>query len=277
MPHSAIEALHPLADLDKGTLHLEVATRTRPEPMMVRASVSDGGTVVASAELAVNAGIRGDVKDNLTWYKATAVADQAVLDLAIPGAKAWTPDNPFLYDLVVELRDQDGALLDRVQSYAAMRTIAVGHLGQNTVPLLNGKPIFFQGALEQGFWPDGLYAAPSDAALRFDVEAAKKLGLNAVRKHIKIEPERYYSWCDRLGLMVIQDFPSGRDGDSFDRPADHARGRQRMRDGAPHPPPAALEPSRDRLLGDVQRGLGPARHPAPGALGQGARSQPADR
>ena len=215
VPHAAIEALHPLADLERGVLHLEVATRTPPVPMVVRASVRDGGTVVASAEAALNAEIRGDVKDNLTWYKATAVGNQVVLDLAIPGAKTWTPDHPFLYDLAVELRGQDGALLDAVQSYAAMRTIAVGHAGQNTVPLLNGMPIVFQGALDQGFWPDGIYTAPSDAALRFDVEAAKTLGLNTVRKHIKIEPERYYSWCDRLGLMVIQDFPSGRDGDSF--------------------------------------------------------------
>jgi Glycosyl hydrolases family 2, sugar binding domain/Glycosyl hydrolases family 2, TIM barrel domain/Glycosyl hydrolases family 2 len=215
VPHSAIEALHPLADLAKGVLRLEVTTRTRPEAMTVRATVSDSGTTVASAELAVNAEIRGDVKENLAWYKATAVGNQVTIELPIAQPKTWTPESPFLYDLAVELRDKDGALLDTVQSYAALRTIEVGHRGPNTVPLLNGKPIILQGALEQGFWPDGLYTAPSDAALRFDVEAAKKLGLNTVRKHIKVEPERYYSWCDRLGLMVIQDFPSGREGDSF--------------------------------------------------------------
>ncbi len=192
VPHSAIEALHPLADLAKGVLHLEVATRTRPEAMVVRASVSDGGAVVASAELALNAEIRGDVKENLAWYKATAVGNQLVLELPLASAKAWTPESPFLYDLAVELRDKDGALLDRVQSYAAMRTIEVGHAGQNTVPLLNGRPVFFQGALEQGFWPDGLYTPPSDEARRFDIEAAKKLGLNTIRKHIKVEPERFY-------------------------------------------------------------------------------------
>ena len=81
--------------------------------------------------------------------------------------------------------------------------------------MLNGKPILLAGALDQGYWPDGIYTAPTDEALRFDVEAAKQLGLAAVRKHLKVEPDRYYYWADRLGLLVLQDMPSGRDGDPF--------------------------------------------------------------
>src|SRR5262249_32633767 len=97
-----------------------------------------------------------------------------------------------------------------------MRSLAVGHDETgNTRLLFNGQPMLLPGALDQGFWPDGIYTAPTDEALRFDVEAAKKLGLAAIRKHIKIEPDRYYYWCDKLGLLVLQDLPSGYAGDPF--------------------------------------------------------------
>ena len=75
--------------------------------------------------------------------------------------------------------------------------------------LLNGSPLFQVGPLDQGFWPDGLYTAPTDAALRYDIEVTKKLGFNMIRKHVKVEPERWYYWCDRMGLLVWQDMPSG--------------------------------------------------------------------
>ena len=97
-----------------------------------------------------------------------------------------------------------------------MRTIAVGKDEHGVPrPLLNGQPIMLPGALDQGYWPDGIYTAPTDAALRFDIEAAKQLGLVAIRKHVKVEPERYYYWADRLGLLILQDLPSGREGDPF--------------------------------------------------------------
>ena len=108
------------------------------------------------------------------------------------------------------------ASLDSVTSYVGMRSIAVGKDEQGVPrPMLNGKPIMLPGALDQGYWPDGVYTAPTDAALRFDIEAAKRLGLTAIRKHLKIEPERYYYWADRLGLLILQDFPSGQDGDPY--------------------------------------------------------------
>ena len=124
--------------------------------------------------------------------------------------------SPMLYDIPVQLQGGDGTILDTVESYVGMRSIAVGKDEHGVPrPMLNGKPLMLPGALDQGYWPDGVYTAPTDAALRFDIEAAKRLGLIAIRKHLKIEPDRYYYWADRLGLLILQDFPSGNDGDPF--------------------------------------------------------------
>jgi hypothetical protein len=129
--------------------------------------------------------------------------------LALPGAQRWSPDDPFLYDLKVTLRDGD-AIEDEVASYFGMRSIEVVKDAQGVPRIaLNGAPLFEIGVLDQGFWPDGLYTAPSDAALRSDIERMKELGFNLARKHVKVEPERWYTWCDRLGLLVWQDMPSG--------------------------------------------------------------------
>jgi hypothetical protein len=135
--------------------------------------------------------------------------------LAIPippgEARLWSPEMPFLYDVDVRLTGRDGQVLDAVKSYFALRSIAVS-CGPNVKTsriLLNAKPMFLIGALDQGFWPDGLYTAPTDEALRFDLETIKRLGFNLVRKHVKVEPPRWYYWCDRLGLVVFQDMPNG--------------------------------------------------------------------
>src|SRR5262249_44524832 len=99
---------------------------------------------------------------------------------------------------------------DVVKTYFGMRKIEVGKDDKGvTRLLLNGKPTFMVGPLDQGFWPDGLYTAPTDEALKFDIEQTKKLGFNMTRKHVKVEPERWYYWCDQLGLLVWQDMPSG--------------------------------------------------------------------
>ena len=91
-----------------------------------------------------------------------------------------------------------------------MRKIALGKDAKGiTRPMLNGKFVFQSGPFDQGFWPDGIYTAPTDEALRFDIEAIKKLGMNMARKHVKVEPDRWYYWCDKLGLLVWQDMPSG--------------------------------------------------------------------
>jgi hypothetical protein len=131
------------------------------------------------------------------------------VELRLSDVKLWSPESPFLYDLRAELV-QDGKVVDAVDSYFGMRSIAVGpdDKGVNRL-LLNGKPVFQVGPLDQGFWPDGLYTAPTDEALKFDIEMTKKLGFNVTRKHVKVEPDRWYYWCDKLGLLVWQDMPSG--------------------------------------------------------------------
>lgn len=128
--------------------------------------------------------------------------------ITLPDPRPWTPDDPFLYDVVVRITQGD-KVIDEVKSYLAYRTVALGK-DENGVPrlLLNGKPVFHFGPLDQGFWPDGLYTPPSDEAMRFDIEAAKRMGSNMLRKHVKVESDRYYTWCDRLGILVWQDMPS---------------------------------------------------------------------
>ncbi len=129
--------------------------------------------------------------------------------LKIDNPKLWSPDDPFLYDLKVTL-SQEERILDQVTSYFAMRKIEVkkDKSGINRL-FLNNEPLFQFGLLDQGWWPDGLYTAPSDEALRYDIEVTKNLGCNMLRKHVKVEPARFYYWCDKLGIMVWQDMPSG--------------------------------------------------------------------
>ena len=137
------------------------------------------------------------------------VSGPANTKLTLPVAKQhlWSPDDPYLYDLDVKL--VDGRSTDKVSGYFGMREIAVKKVGGYQKLVLNNKPVFSLATLDQGFWPDGLYTAPSDEALAFDLKAHKKLGFNAVRKHIKVEPARWFYHADKLGLLVWQDFVSG--------------------------------------------------------------------
>jgi hypothetical protein len=134
---------------------------------------------------------------------ASGPAGQPIV-LRVPQAKLWSPDSPFLYDLHVTLGG------DEIQSYAGIRTIAIQRdaAGVNRLTL-NGKALFEFGLLDQGWWPDGLYTAPTDDALRSDIETTKRLGFNLIRKHVKVEPARWYYHADKLGVLVWQDMPSG--------------------------------------------------------------------
>lgn len=124
--------------------------------------------------------------------------------IPMPDFRAWSPEDPYLYDLSVTLGE------DRVESYFGMRKIEVrADRGGVKRLFLNGEPYFQSGLLDQGYWPDGLYTAPSDEALIFDIQTAKAMGFNMLRKHIKVEPMRWYYHCDRLGMLVWQDMPSG--------------------------------------------------------------------
>ncbi|MER6103813.1 LamG-like jellyroll fold domain-containing protein [Streptomyces sp. NPDC001832] len=150
------------------------------------------------------------------------------LRLPVANQHLWSPDDPYLYDLDVKLTD--GRSTDKVGSYFGMRSIGIAKVGGFQKLVLNGKPVFSLATLDQGFWPDGLYTAPSDEALAFDLKAHKELGFNAVRKHIKVEPARWFYHADRLGLLVWQDFVSGNITNETGRRAFVDQGREMMRE-----------------------------------------------
>lgn len=162
-------------------------------------------TVFTSAEAKVRVGVldggqlEAEVKGRTGWP----------MTIHLTEPKLWSPDSPHLYDLEIELL-RDGRVADRVGSYYGLRTIEVRKDAQDINRLfLNGRPLFQYGALDQGWWPDGLYTAPTDEALRYDIEVTKKFGFNMIRKHVKVEPARWYYWCDKLGILVWQDMPNG--------------------------------------------------------------------
>jgi hypothetical protein len=160
-------------------------------------------------------GISGHTLEASVWRAGTLVARatgpaRSLITLSIPAPRLWSPDDPFLYDVQVDLKS-GSTVVDQVSSYFGMRKISLGQIGDTLRPLLNNQFVFQIGVLSQGYWPDGIYTAPTDEALRFDLEQAKALGYNLVRLHMKIEPARWYYWADRLGLMVWQDMPAMRD------------------------------------------------------------------
>lgn len=131
------------------------------------------------------------------------------MHLRINNSKLWSPASPFLYDLTINLYRNDKKT-DAVTSYFGMRDIRLGKDNEGiTRLLLNNEPLFQYGLLDQGFWPDGLYTAPTDEALKYDIQVQKDLGFNMIRKHVKVEPKRWYYWCDKIGMLVWQDMPSG--------------------------------------------------------------------
>lgn len=174
-------------DIDKSKLHVEVCTDSRNPSDVIEVILKDGNQLVA---------------------KGKAVNGEGV-ELTLKDAELWSPDSPFLYDMEVVLTSE-GKVTDRVKSYAAMRKYSTRRDANGIVRLqLNNKDIFPFGPLDQGWWPDGLYTAPSDEALKYDIVKTKEWGFNMIRKHVKVEPARWYTHCDRLGIMVWQDMPNG--------------------------------------------------------------------
>ena len=140
------------------------------------------------------------------WNDAGKTGRQVI---SLPKPKLWSPESPFLYTAKLRV-EADGKITDEIESYFAMRKISMARDDKGRLRIqLNNTNYFQLGPLDQGFWPDGLYTAPSDEALRYDIEMTKKLGFNMARKHVKVEPERWYYWADKLGLLVWQDMPSG--------------------------------------------------------------------
>ena len=156
----------------------------------------------------------GDQVMITAWDGETKIAEQTVaanneVSLPVPDPKLWSPDNPFLYDLKYTIL-RKGKVVDEVKSYFAMRKVSMKP-DKNGIQrmLLNDQFVFQYGPLDQGWWPDGLYTAPTDEALKFDIEKTKAMGFNMIRKHVKVEPARWYYYCDRMGMLVWQDMPSG--------------------------------------------------------------------
>jgi hypothetical protein len=135
----------------------------------------------------------------------SATGGFAEFNVSVPNARRWSPDDPYLYNLRVTLRNASGATVDQTMHYFGMREVGKKTIGGRSMMTLNGRVVFNVGTLDQGFWPDGVYVAPTDAALAFDIQAHKDLGFNMVRKHIKVEPQRWFYHADRLGLLVWQD------------------------------------------------------------------------
>jgi len=171
----------------------------------------DGGqvTVAAFAEDAPPSEITVRVVEDGRVLSESSGTPGKPIVLPMQNATLWSPENPKLYDLEI-LLSEGGTVVDAVGSYFGMRKISLGKdAAGRTRILLNNRPVFQLGLLDQGFWPDGLYTAPSDEALRYDIEVTMDLGFNLIRKHVKVEPARWYTWCDRLGMLVWQDMPNG--------------------------------------------------------------------
>ncbi|MFF3485757.1 AbfB domain-containing protein [Streptomyces sp. NPDC002701] len=179
-----ITRLDMVPDLTNNTLKVTVRG-SGISGQSARVTVSSGSTTVGSATGAVG----------------------GTITVPIPNPRLWTPEDPFLYDVRADLLS-GSAVVDSVGSYTGMRSVGIARVDGVLRPVLNGKFVFQTGTLDQGYWPDGIYTAPSDDALKYDLQKHKDLGFNMVRKHIKVEPQRWFYWADRLGLLVWQDMPS---------------------------------------------------------------------
>ncbi|MFJ3670391.1 AbfB domain-containing protein [Streptomyces sp. NPDC090106] len=172
-----------------------------PDPVNSRLKVTVRGTGINGHQARVTVSTGGTVIGTATGAVGTEFT------VPVPSPHLWTPDDPFLYDVKADLLS-GSAVVDSVGSYTGMRTIGLASVDGRLRPVLNGTFVFQTGTLDQGYWPDGIYTAPTDAALRYDLQKHKDLGFNMVRKHIKVEPQRWFYWADRLGLLVWQDMPA---------------------------------------------------------------------
>lgn len=182
-----ITDIKTVPNIDKSNLKVDVASVNTSNADVVEIILSDKQQIVGKTKVA---------------------AGQSV-EIAVPNAKLWSPENPFLYGMEVKLYAK-GKVVDQINSYFAMRKVSMRRDAAGIMRLqLNNKDIFHFGPLDQGWWPDGLYTAPTDEALVYDIKKTKDFGYNMIRKHVKVEPARWYTHCDRLGILVWQDMPSG--------------------------------------------------------------------
>lgn len=190
IPENYIASIKITPHIDQAELALQVVTNKKHNDLQIKAVILNEGEVEATGN-------------------GTA---EEVWNIPIPNQKLWIPESPFLYDLEISLY-KDNVQVDTVRSYFGMRKFSIERDKDGKKKLfVNNKPFFQQGILDQGYWPDGLYTAPTDEALEYDILCAKKLGFNVIRKHIKVEPARWYYHCDRLGMIVWQDMINGGSG-----------------------------------------------------------------
>ena len=181
-----ITSVNLIPDIDRRMLLIKIHGSHDVAGLSVKVTATDGGKIIGASEGLLH----------------------ETIEMAVPKTQLWSPDNPVLYDFTMSLVDH-GEIIDQVASYFAMRKVSLGKDTNNiTRIMLNNQFVFQVGPLDQGYWPDGLYTAPTDDALKYDIEIAKKLGFNMIRKHTKVEPFRWYYWCDKLGMLVWQDMPS---------------------------------------------------------------------
>ena len=188
VPIQSIVNIKTTPDIDMNKLMVEIMTDQQKFSDRLEVKVLEGGQMVAAGSSLNGVPVEVVMPSDVKW---------------------WSPDSPFLYDLEINLYSGN-KLIDQVKSYAAMRKYSTKRDKNGIVRLqLNNKDLFQFGLLDQGWWPDGLYTAPSDEALVYDIQKTKDFGYNMIRKHIKVEPARWYTYCDRLGVIVWQDMPSG--------------------------------------------------------------------
>ncbi|WP_348621162.1 glycoside hydrolase family 2 protein [Pedobacter lusitanus] len=194
VPKSYILSTRQTPDIDAHHISVSAVVQNHRPGDQLKITVLDGTDIIAEEKIAVN---------------STAV-------IPVKNEKLWSPEKPFLYDLKIALL-RNGKPVDEIKSYFAMRKISMGQDASGIQRmLLNNHFVFQYGPLDQGWWPDGLYTAPTEEAMIYDIDELKKMGFNMIRKHIKVEPARYYNYCDRVGILLWQDMPSGDLGNGWE-------------------------------------------------------------
>lgn len=193
VPKTYLISARQVPDIDRQTINIKAYISNLQPGDKMRVTIMDGTQKIAEQDV-----------------------DGQEAQLPVKNPKLWSPSNPFLYDLTIAVV-RNKKVVDQVKSYFAMRKISVTKDQQGIQRMmLNNEFLFQYGPLDQGWWPDGLYTAPTDEALKFDIEKTKAMGFNMIRKHVKVEPARWYHHCDKLGMLVWQDMPSGDMGNRWE-------------------------------------------------------------
>ena len=194
-----------VSSIKEKAINVTVDAEGVQEGDVIKVFLLDGGigysTETANAAKTATDGLYAVLASGMTVPGGTVT-------LNVRNPKLWSPDSPYLYGLDIQIL-RNGKVIDKVASYTAMREVGAYRKNGNTKLMgLNGDGLFQLGPLDQGWWPDGLYTAPTDEALKFDIQKTKDFGFNMIRKHIKVEPDRWFYYCDQIGIIVWQDMPS---------------------------------------------------------------------